>query len=125
MFSIPQILDLLFVHAEVVSDLVQEGEADLVSDRKGIGKIAQQWLGEESDLVGQERRLECGAFGEGSAFVEAVERIRLRIETHGLEMTFFWFFLDHDLHIVQTAAKLLGEPLQNPDGLLLKFFRTQ
>ena len=104
---------------------MEEGKTDLPAEFDSIGKIVQQWLGEESDLVGQERRLECGAFGEGSAFVEAVERIRLRIETHGLEMTFFWFFLDHDFHIVQTAAKLLGEPLQNPDGLLLKFFRTQ
>ena len=68
---IPQVFDFLFVHAEVVRDLVQDGEADLPAELGGIGKITRQGLGEDGDLVGQYRRIDCGEFLRGrESFLE-------------------------------------------------------
>src|SRR3989338_5298008 len=104
---ISQVLNLLLFHAEVVRDLVQDGEADLPGELGGIGKITRQGLGEDGDLVGQYRRIDRGALGQGSPLIEAVKRILLRIQPQGLELALAGPPFHNDLQVVQTAAKLL------------------
>ncbi len=57
---------------------MEEGKTDLVAELGGIGKITRQGLGEDGGFVGQYRRIDCGAIGQRSPLIEAVERISLR-----------------------------------------------
>ena len=77
---VSQILDLLFVHAEIVGDLVQHSQANFLAQLFGIGKIFQQGLGKNGDFIGQQRRIEAGTFGQWDALINAIESVVPRIE---------------------------------------------
>ncbi len=117
--SIPQLFNLFLVDAKIVRDFMYQCDANLLSQFGGILKITDQGLGENCNLVRQDGRIGRRTFGQRSAFIETVEHVTLRIETHRYELTFFGSLLDHDLHVVKTATKLLGQPVQYLGNLLL------
>ena len=100
-------------------------DANLLAQFGGILKITDEGIGEDCNFVRQDRRIDRRAFGQRGAFIETVEHVTLRIETHRYELTFFGSLLDHDLHVVKTAAKLLGQPVQYLGNLLLKLILLQ
>ncbi len=123
--SISQVFNLFLVYAEVVRDFMYQCDANLLAQFGGILEITNQGIGEDRDLVGQDGRIDRRAFRQGGAFIETIEHVTLRIETHRYELTFFGSLLDHDLHVVKTAAKLLGQPVQYLGNLLLNLFLLQ
>ena len=69
---ISQILDLLFIHAEVVRDLVQHRQTNFLAQLLGIGKIFEQGFGKDGDFIGQQRRIETGSVWEWDSLVNAI-----------------------------------------------------
>lgn len=118
---ITKLLYVFFVDAEVMSDLVKHGESNLLAQLGGIGKVAQQRLGKNSDLVGKQGRIEVGAFGKRDAFVEAIKGVRMRIEAHRFEVALFWSFFHHDDDVVEVAAEFGGEAIEHLGGRCFQF----
>ena len=83
--SVSQIFDLIFVHAEVVSDFVQHRQADFFAQLVGVGKVFEQRFGEDGNLVGQQRQVEARSFREGHALINTVQAIVAWIESLGAQ----------------------------------------
>ena len=75
---IAQLFDFIVVETEVVADLVYYGKSNLFTQFVRIGEVAEQRFGEQSDFVGQDRRIECGAVGQRDSFVEPVDDLFVR-----------------------------------------------
>lgn len=104
---------------------MQEGETDLAAKLNRVGKVTDQGLEEEGNLVRQRWRIEGRAFGQRGAFIETVEHIALWIQTQGSKLALLRSPLDNDLDIVKAAAKLFREPVEDTGRLFLKLFVVQ
>jgi len=96
---ITQILDLVVVHAEIVSDFVQHREANLFAEVIRIRKVLKQGLGEDRDFVGQERWIKVGSVGQGNALIESVERVVARVEPFGAQELRRRSFFDYEFNV--------------------------
>jgi len=104
-----------------VGDLVQNRQADFLAQLVRIGEIFQQRLGKYGNLIGQERRIECGAVGERDALVNAVQRIFARVEAFGQQEFFAGPRLDDDLDVAQLLAELFGQLVDYPGDFFSDF----
>ena len=50
--SVPELINLVVVKTEVMSDFVEQGRANLLAKTLRIGKISQQGLRENCDFIG-------------------------------------------------------------------------
>jgi hypothetical protein len=105
--SVSQFLDVILVHAEVMSDFMQHGQTYLFPEFVGIGEICPQRLGENRYFIGQRGRRKDRTVRQRRAFVDAVQCVYSRIEPHRPESVFAGPLLDDHLDVFQPVAKLL------------------
>ena len=106
-------LHLLLGETEVVTDLVQQGELDLVDEIKTITAVVEQRLPVEKDDVRQDIAVPAAPLVEGDAGVEALQGVEPRIEVEFAERLVVRPLFDLNSDIAQQLGELLGKPVQS------------
>ena len=94
-------LHLLLREPEVVTDLVQQGELDLVDEFGAVDAVIEQGLAVQKDDIGQHVSVPTAPFVEGHTGVEPVEGVASGIETQLVQGLVVWPVLDLDGDVAQ------------------------
>ena len=103
---------LVVGETEVVTDLVQQGELDLVDELVAVAAVVEQRLSIEQDDIGQDIAVPAASFVQGHSGVEAVEGVDARIETELAESFVVGPFFDLDGDIAHEFGEFIGEAVE-------------
>jgi hypothetical protein len=107
---ITQFFDLVFIHAEVVSDFMEHGQADLFAEPVGVGKVLQV----------QDR-----SFRKRNTLVDAVQGVTARIESFGSQESPRRPLFYNELNVAQLFAKSPRQSIDDSGDFFSKLIVVQ
>ncbi len=113
-------IHLFLAKPEVVTDLVQQGELDLMDQFGPVETVVKQRLAVQKDDVGQDISVPTAPFVEGHSGVEPVEGVATGIEAQLVEGLVVGPILDLDGDVAQQFSKHIGESVEGIGDNLFK-----